>query len=161
MSNVRLHMRIRAATPTEVETLGGIALAAKASWGYSFAQLTEWHSDLVPTAESVRMQPTFAAELGNEVVGFYQLSVAPARADLEHLWVHPRHMRKGIGKLLLAHALQYLAHSGIAFVEIDSEPNAETFYVGCGAVRVGTVAAPISGEPHRIRPQFRLSTGAT
>jgi GNAT superfamily N-acetyltransferase len=154
-------MRIRAATPSEVETLGGVALAAKASWGYSGAQLTEWHSDLVPTAESVRRQPTFAAELGNEVVGFCQLSVAPARAQLEHLWVHPRHMRKGTGKLLLAHALQYLAHLGIAFVEIDSDPNAEPFYVACGAVRVGIKAAPIHGEPHRTRPQLRLPTGAT
>jgi GNAT superfamily N-acetyltransferase len=147
--------------PSEAEALGTIALAAKASWGYSPAQLAAWHSDLVQTAESVQTQPTFVAEVAKEVAGFYQLRIAAAHAELDHLWVHPRHMRRGIGKLLMAHALQYLAHLGIAFVEIDSEPNAEPFYLTCGAIRVGARAAPIDGEPHRIRPQMRLSTGAT
>jgi GNAT superfamily N-acetyltransferase len=115
----------------------------------------------MPTAESVHRRPTFVSEVSNELAGFYQLNIAAPRAELEHLWVHPGFMRQGVGTLLLAHAVEYLAHSGIAFLEIDSDPNAEPFYIACGAVHSGSRPAPIKGAPHRTRPQLRLATGAT
>jgi GNAT superfamily N-acetyltransferase len=152
-------LRIRAATPADVQVLGHIARAAKASWGYSGRQLDTWRAELEPTAESVRDQPTFTAEVEGEVVGFYQLRTAGAWAELDHLWVHPMFMRRGIGGALVAHALAYLAQSGIASLDVDADPNAEPFYTACGAVRIGVRAAPIAGEPHRMRPQLRLETG--
>jgi ribosomal protein S18 acetylase RimI-like enzyme len=148
---------VRVARPDEADALGRIAIAAKASWGYAAAQLEAWRADLVPTAGSVSAQPTFVAEVAHEVAGFCQLGIAGARAELEHLWVHPRFMRQGVGRALLDRALRHLAQAGIAALDIDSDPNAEPFYVACGAVRVGTRAAPIDGEPDRTRPQLRLT----
>ena len=74
------------------------------------------------------------------------------------LWVHPNQMRKGVGKSLLGWAKHFAAASGQVELAIDADPNAEAFYRACGARVVGSVAAPITCNPMRVRPQLRLST---
>jgi molybdenum cofactor cytidylyltransferase len=63
-------------------------------------------------------------------------------------------MHRGIGRALLAHALATAARGGAAEVIVDADPNAESFYLECGAIRRGEVAAPIAGQPNRVRPQL-------
>ena len=46
---------------------------------------------------------------------------------------------------------------GLREIVIDADPNAENFYVHCGATVTGVVPAPIEGQPGRTRPQLRLS----
>lgn len=41
-------------------------------------------------------------------------------------------------------------------ITIDADPNAEAFYLACGVIRVGHVAAPIFADPSRVRPQLSL-----
>ena len=74
--------------------------------------------------------------------------------ELDNLWVAPEFMRRGIGRSLLRHALGTAARGGAVEVTVDADPNAEAFYVSCGAIRRGEVAAPIRGEPARVRPQL-------
>jgi ribosomal protein S18 acetylase RimI-like enzyme len=149
-------MRIRAAQPNQTEELGRIACAAKGAWGYSAAQIEEWHEDLVPTAESVRNNPTFVAQADNQIAGFCQLDVGRFHAQLEHMWVDPQFMRMGIGRALLVHVMRQLKQKGIVRLDIDADPNAAPFYTACGATLVGLRAAPIEGQPDRTRPQLRL-----
>ncbi|MBV8466530.1 MAG: GNAT family N-acetyltransferase [Burkholderiales bacterium] len=151
-------MHIRAARPEEAELLACIAWAAKASWGYVPAQLEAWREGLTPSAESIWLNPTYVAEIDGGVVGFYQVNLTARPVELDHLWVLPEHMRKGVGQMLMRHAITALASRGVAHLHIDSDPNAEPFYLAVGATRVGEYAAPIDGEPQRIRPQLRLST---
>ena len=39
---------------------------------------------------------------------------------------------------------------------VDADPHAASFYASCGARLGGAVAAPIPGEPTRMRPQFQF-----
>jgi GNAT superfamily N-acetyltransferase len=117
-----------------------------------------WREDLSPGAASIAAQPTWVAELDGELAGFCQLNLQAGPAELEHLWVRPQFMRHGIGRALLDCALHELAVSGVDVLHIDADPHAEPFYLACGAVRVGALAAPVEGEPGRVRPQMRLST---
>jgi GNAT superfamily N-acetyltransferase len=151
-------VQIRPAKSGEAELLAAVAWAAKASWGYSVAQLESWRESLTLTEESLRGAPTYVAEVQGEVAGFYQLSVGDEVVELEHLWVHPRFMRRGVGRALLEHSAAYLAGVGVTSLHVDSDPNAEPFYAACGAVRVGEHAAPVQGQPNRVRPLLRLST---
>ena len=137
--------------------MAAIAWAAKASWGHSDAQLEAWRDALTPSAASIRARPTCVAELDGEPAGFYQLDMSTQPVELDHLWVQPRFMRQGVGRALLAHAVQTLARRGIATLHIDSDPDAEPFYLACGAVRVGVRPAPIDRQPERVRPQLLLS----
>jgi len=70
-------------------------------------------------------------------------------------------MRRGVGRALVSHALQTASRGGASEVTVDADPNAEAFYLDCGAVRCGEVAAPIAGQPTRVRPQltFQVAGG--
>lgn len=150
-------MRIRSARTQEAEALARLAWDAKASWGYSTLQLHAWREGLRPSAVSIAERPTFVAEVGERLLWFCQLNPDATPIELEHLWVHPDVMGQGVGRALLHRCLAHLATTGLQELHIDSDPNAEPFYLACGAVRVGEVSAPIDGQPDRVRPQMRIS----
>jgi GNAT superfamily N-acetyltransferase len=147
---------IRTATLDESDVLSAIAYAAKAHWGYPRSVLATWTQDLRVSRESISRDPTFVCQTQGEVAGFCQLTLSGGRCELQHLWVSPRFMGRGIGRALLARAAMQAREWGVGDIAIDADPNAERFYVACGAVRTGEKAAPIEGEPQRIRPQLRL-----
>ena len=154
-------MSIRRATPEEASCLSRLACESKAHWSYCASQLADWKDDLAISATSIAGEPTFVIEEGGQVVGFYQLGREPRGGaeglQLEHLWIKPAAMGKGHGRRLLHHALREAAAHGHSQLRIDADPNAESFYVACGARRVGVVAAAIAGQPNRVRPQLVLS----
>ena len=147
-------MNIRPALEREGELLCAVARAAKAHWGYPRELLEAWGSELSVTAEQIRAKPTFIASLDDEIAGFYSLEPQGEAWKLDNLWVLPRFMNQRIGRFLLAHALKVAARSGALEVTVDADPNAESFYIACGARRRGEIAAPIPGQPDRVRPQL-------
>jgi GNAT superfamily N-acetyltransferase len=149
---------VRPARAEEFQTLADMAWAAKAFWNYPPAQMEAWREALSPSAASIVACPTFVAERNGTPAGFYQLRVMAPSAELEHLWVSPAWMGQGVGRALLAHALEHLEALGIASLHIDADPHAERFYARQGATRIGSMAAPIDCQPKRVRPQMRLTT---
>lgn len=149
-------MKIRPATVHETQVLSRLAVEAKAAWGYPRTQLRAWQNALTVTRNSIERLPTFVTEVGGENAGFYQLATSPSCWEFEHFWVRPRFMRQGIGRAMLFHAAALAKDAGLTELAIDSDPNAEGFYVACGARRVGVIPAPTEGDPSRVRPQLRL-----
>ena len=129
-------------------------MRAKSHWGYPPEALERWRPELAVSPSDIRGRPTFVAVAGAEIVGFYSLRTSRAAWELDNLWVLPKFMHQGIGRALLAHALTTAARGGASEVTVDADPNAETFYLECGAIRRGDVPAPISGQPKRVRPQL-------
>jgi len=151
-------VNIRPAQGHEAEALTAIALKAKAYWGYPADTLESWKLELTVSTQTVTSRPTFVAVIRDEIVGFYSLSPSHDAWKLEDLWVLPRFMERGIGRALMAHALETAARGGASSVTVDADPNAESFYLACGGVRCGEVPAPIPGEPARVRPQLAFRT---
>jgi len=151
-------MHIRRAVARDAETLSALALRAKAYWGYARTQLEAWRPVLEISPQTVSTHPTFVAELDGRVVGFYSLVPSASSWELDHLWVAPEHMQRGLGRALVLHALRTARAGGATSLVVDADPNAEAFYVACGAARIGEIAAPIAGEPNRVRPQLVLAT---
>lgn len=150
---------IRAAHVDEAQVLSQLAVEAKAKWGYAQQQLRAWKDALKVSPHSIQQFPTFIAELDGEIAGFYQLGTSVSPWELEHFWVKPSSMRQGVGRTMLSHAVALAAEAGLTELAIDADPNAEPFYVACGARRVGAVSAPTEGNPDRVRPQLRLASG--
>jgi len=142
------------ARPTEAEALSALALRSKAHWGYPPDWLREWASLLTLSPADLEAREVFVARRGLEPVGFYSLEFARS-ASLEHLWVDPRLLRRGVGRLLLEHAAGRTAERGYDRLMIDSDPHAEAFYRRLGAVRVGWIDASVRGTPRRI-PRLAL-----
>jgi GNAT superfamily N-acetyltransferase len=156
-----MKVSIRNAIPEDAETLARIAYAAKASWGYSEDLLEAWRADLTPTVDSLRDRMTLVAEEDDRIAGFCQIAIEDGSAELLHFWIDPPFMRRGVGRALLAHSIRLLAGRGVRMLEIDADPNAEPFYVACGATRTRRVPAPIAGDAARERPQLRIAIAAS
>jgi GNAT superfamily N-acetyltransferase len=148
--------QIRRARIDEADQLSAIAVASKRLWGYSDAQMQIWQADLQITEQMISAHDVFVAERDGGVAGFYCLIVSADAWTLEHLWVLPAFNRQGIGHLLVEHAKSVAAAGGAEAIQIDADPNADAFYMACGAYRTGTESAPIDGQPDRVRPQLVL-----
>jgi GNAT superfamily N-acetyltransferase len=152
-------VRFRRVSAEDSRELTALVMQSKAVWGYSDAQMQVWRPGLEISVESLGARPACIAEVDGRIAGFYTLIESGEEWDLEDLWVFPDYMRSGIGRALLKHAADVAAAGGATSLRIESDPHAERFYIACGATRIGTVSAPIDGEPGRVRPVLRLSLG--
>jgi N-acetylglutamate synthase-like GNAT family acetyltransferase len=141
-----VRMIFRSARPSDARRLTAIALAAKRHWGYPEEWLRMWREELTVTADRTREWAVWCAEVDGTVVGFCALSGEPPDGELEHLWVEPDSMGRGVGSGLFAHALETAAESGIQRLRIASDPHAEGFYLGRGARRIGSVPSTPAGR---------------
>ena len=154
-------MIIREARPTEAPALTEIAFAAKRYWGYSDAAMAQWTRTLTVSARSIARNPTWvAADATDRSLGFCMVWTDGRAWELEHLWVAPASIRRGIGKALLSTALQFARARGADSLRIDADPNAEGFYLACGARRIGMVAGPIPEDSNRMRPILVIDLGS-
>ena len=151
-------MRIRQASPGDAARLTEIAHDAKRYWGYPEHWIKHWQADLTITPEFIANNDVYVAEQEGELLGFYALIVRENKAELDHMWVAPKHVGSGVGKELFIHAMQRAAGQDVSEVQISSDPHAEGFYQKMGATRVGEVASEIDGQP-RILPRLRVDPG--
>jgi Acetyltransferase (GNAT) family. len=147
--------KIRKANPDEAARLTEIAHDAKRYWGYPEHWIKYWQADLAVSPEFIANNDVYAAEQEGELMGFYALIVRKNKAELDHMWVAPKHVGSGVGKELFIHAMQRAAGQNVPEVQISSDPHAEGFYQKMGATRIGEVASEIDGEP-RLLPRLRV-----
>jgi len=87
----------------------------------------------------------FVAELEGRVVGTYQITVLPGmaergriRAKIESVHVAPECRGRGIGAIMMRHAIGFAAEKGVGLVELTSHkarPDAHRFYNSLGFVQ--------------------------
>src|SRR5919107_110984 len=119
---------IRPASADDAPVLTKIAHDAKRHWGYPEHWIKHWQSDLTISSDFIRDNHVYVAEEDGEIIGFYALSLAGRKAELEHMWVKPDCMGTGVGKQLFLDAMERAAALDISYVEISSDPNAAGFY---------------------------------
>jgi GNAT superfamily N-acetyltransferase len=139
-------IEIRRARPADAETLTRIAHAAKRHWRYPEEYIELWREALTVTPDFIGRHPVYCAWRDERIVGFYALSGEGLVRELEHMWVIPEAIGKGIGARLLDHAVWTLLVDGAETLRIASDPNAEGFYVKMGARRVGEVPSRPDGR---------------
>ncbi len=139
----------------EAACLTEIAFAAKRHWGYPETWIEVWREDLTITPEFIALNEVFIVCEQDKPIGFYALVTSEGTTELDHLWVLPEWMGKGIGRRLLAHAIDRAAAANIATIEIVSDPNAEAFYLKAGARKIGEVLSTIEGQ-RRCLPRLAI-----
>jgi len=143
-------MEIRRARPDDAATLSEIARMAKAYWGYPETWLKQWGEQLTITPEFIVANETFVVMAGNRLVAFHALLQRLTEIRLEHLWVLPEQMGRGIGRELFAHAVERARALGATSLTIEADSNAETFYRHMGAVKIGAVETEIEGHRRQL-----------
>lgn len=150
-----MKVEIRRAKPTEASALTQLAQAAKRHWGYPERWLELWRPDLTITPSFVAGNEVYVATVGDEIVGCCALVPGQSLIELEHMWIDPKYMGRGVGRELFRHARARAVALNFAALEITSDPNAEGFYQRMGAVRIGEVQSKIDGRP-RILPRMKI-----
>lgn len=152
-------MQLRPPAPQDLEALNHLVWASKSSWGYPSAWLREKWPELQLTPDLLLRGRGVVAWDGQVPAAFYLILPEYPEWILDHLWVSPDHQGRGLGRRLLDHAAADVARAGRAGLRIDSDPNAEPFYLRFGAERRGVIPAPMPGAPDRVRPQLWLPAG--
>jgi GNAT superfamily N-acetyltransferase len=144
-------MHIVRAKPEDASGLTHIAFSAKRHWRYPERWIETWRALLTVQPEFIAAHETYVAVMEERQVGFYGLVNAEDKLRLEHLWVLPDVMGRGVGRSLFTHAVDHARALEFKSIEIESDPNAEGFYQRMGARRVGARMIELEGE-HRELP---------
>jgi ribosomal protein S18 acetylase RimI-like enzyme len=148
-------LTIRPAGPRDAARLTAIAVASKSDWGYPREWIAAWTPQLTVTPAYIREHAVFVALTGRRIRGFSALVHTARYWDLDHFWIHPDAMGRGIGRRLFTHTIGYLTDREPPVLRIIADPNAVGFYQRMGARRAGSVAAPI-GRLRRRLPRLEL-----
>ena len=139
---------IRPARHDEASRLTDLAFRSKAHWGYSDEFMERCREELTISAAYLGQHACFVLEADRHPAGFTSLErLTGTRAELGHLFVEPSEIGHGYGKELMTHAISEARKKGYGVLEIQADPNAESFYRSCGARRVGMKpSASIAGR---------------
>ncbi len=121
------------AGPVDAKRLTQITLASKAYWGYSENWMTAWSRLLKIGPEYIENNEVYKLNLAGATTGWYALVIQPPTGVLDHLWIRPEHIGKGLGRTLFRHALLIAREHEVKKLEIESDPHAVGFYTKMGA----------------------------
>ena len=151
-------MIITRAKPEDAEELTMIACEAKRYWGYPESWIRQWNEALTVTSGYIRDNPTFVAAIDETIVGFCAIRILANDSVLDHLWVLPTAMRRGVGRALFMIAEKVARECGVTRIMIVGDPYAEKFYKKMGATIYGQEPAPMDGQA-RFLPLLEKNLG--
>jgi GNAT superfamily N-acetyltransferase len=144
---------IRAARPTDADALSRLARASKAYWGHDAAFLDAAAPDLTLSPTFIAAHEVYVLEEDGVAIAFYSLMPKGDATSVEHFFVAPNAIGAGFGAHLFRHLVETARARGVTHLHIESDPDAEGFYLRQGARRIGTVASIVPG---RVLPLLEL-----
>jgi GNAT superfamily N-acetyltransferase len=124
---------MRAARAADEDRLRELTFEAKAHWGYDRELVRSWADGLSFPGDCER----WVAEPDGDLLGWAGLTPpADGIAVLDHLWVDPGYLVRGIGTRLFRHAAERARELGAERMEWSAEPNALGFYEKMGGRRL-------------------------
>jgi GNAT superfamily N-acetyltransferase len=146
---------IRRARPEEAPALRALAHRSKAHWPYSAEFLAAVEPMLQLDPADVVAHEVWVLEKAGSVAGWHRVTLHGERAELEDMWLEPRLIGTGLGRVLFEHAIGVAEGAGATRMEWDAEPYAEGFYRAMGGEEIGR--SPSAAEEGRTLPRMRLA----
>ncbi|MDX2137309.1 MAG: GNAT family N-acetyltransferase [Chloroflexota bacterium] len=128
---------VRPARAHEAAPLTELALRSKAHWGYDADFLTACRPLLTVSTDSITHRWVYVVESDGQIAGFYSLQPPAETTELDMLFVEPSHIGGGHGAHLFRHACRTAYAFGVRRLTVESDPDAEPFYMRMGMSRFG------------------------
>jgi N-acetylglutamate synthase-like GNAT family acetyltransferase len=147
----------RPAEAADAADLGELAFRSKAHWGYPEAFMRACREELSVSASAIESDDRhFVVALQDHaLVGYYCLEDQRQDSiELGGMFVEPECIGTGIGRQLMARAIEQAAQLGARSMIIQADPNAVAFYRAAGA-QPWTMRESDS-IPGRMLPLLRL-----
>jgi GNAT superfamily N-acetyltransferase len=135
---------IRKAKIQEAGILTNISFSSKGYWNYPKEYYEIWSKELTIRADYIQNNDVYVFESDGEIIGYY--SVVELKDDievsgitigkgfwLEHMFIEPHSIGKGIGTKMFEHLRERCATIGINELGVLADPNSRGFYekMGC------------------------------
>ena len=157
-----MKMQIVRAKSQDADALTEIAHAAKRHWRYPERWIQNWRDILTMRPQFIAANVAYCATEDARVVGFYLLTNESDGPHLDHLWIVPHAMGRGIGRALFQHAVGQARRLSHRTLKIEADPNAEGFYTRMGARRVGATVTIIEDQRRELPVlQYDLENAVT
>ncbi|MGE7596979.1 GNAT family N-acetyltransferase [Lysinibacillus fusiformis] len=147
-------MFFRRAQVADSNILSNLTYRSKAYWGYTedFLQKCKEKDALTVTKDYIENNSVYLIEIDNKVVAFYSFAINEQKLDA--LFLDPDYIGKGLGKIIWNHLLNKAKELELREFTIDSDPNAEGFYLKMGALNIGST--PSTVFPDRSLPLMKV-----
>lgn len=121
-----------------------ISFSSKSYWNYPKEYFEIWSKELTINSDYIDKNDVFFFENNGNIIGYY--SIVELKEDieisgikigkgfwLEHMFLEPQSIRKGIGTKLFEHLRERCASRGVYELGILADPNSRGFYekMGC------------------------------
>jgi GNAT superfamily N-acetyltransferase len=146
---------VRPAALDEVADLTELIMRSKAYWGYDEEFIARCRPALTLHPADVGPKRATVAEIDGRLAGVVTIGGTPPEGEIDLLFVDPWAIGTGVGRLLYHCALAIGRDSGFEALLIEADPQAESFYLHMGAVRIGDTVSPATG---RTLPLLRAAT---
>jgi len=146
---------VRRAVAADAQSLTALCLRSKAYWGYDAAFMAKVREEFVVTEDYISKCPVYVLQAGTAPVGFYGFRMIGNHPFLSDLWIEPAYIGRGFGGMLWRHALGTARAAGYDHFLIESDPNAEGFYLRMGAERIGEIKSVSTG---RMLPLLKIAS---
>lgn len=147
----------RTAALVEAELLTELCRTAKAYWGYPPEWMRAWRDELRVAPSHIGVGWVGVVEVGGGIVGFYGLKNENGAWHLEHLWLQPEWIGRGLGRVLFDEAVRAARGFGAKELLIKADPNAEAFYLKMGAAHSHVESCLLLEKERRDVPHLKFS----
>lgn len=141
-------MKIKKSLPKDSKRLTELTIRSKSFWDYSPNQIEKWKDDLTVSEDYITEKEVYQlTDAGEDVIGYYSyFKMDENSIKLENLFVEPKYIGCGYGKMLMNNFLERIRATNAQKVILDSDPNAENFYKKIGFELIGKLATSIEGR---------------
>ena len=148
---------IEKALPSDINKLTGLSIRSKAYWNYSDDFIQNCMQEFTVTADDINRSGLYYTAMDfDKTVGFYGLAkLSHTVFELDRLYVDPVHIGKGIGRILIEHAIENVSRLDGHELIVQSDPHAREFYEAVGGVMYGEKES--GSIPGRFLPMLKFT----
>ncbi len=148
---------IKKAQADEHRLLTEISFASKRFWDYPADFFETWKDELTLNREYLIQNDVFTIRSAKTIAGYYslvelennlQISETTLEAGhwLDHMFILPAYIGKGLGEKLFHHCIRICRLKSIQKIGILSDPNAIGFYLKMGCNFISDFPSTIAGR---------------
>ena len=145
---------IRRARSGEAGALSVLAMRSKAHWGYDDAFLAQVRGVLTLSESDLQQDEVYVLDTNRELAGFYRLIGDPPKVSSRISGSLPSGSAAAPGGCCSNTPGRPQSDRGFSSFLVESDPNAQGFYLAMGATRLGDRVSPAE----RSLPLLRIST---
>ena len=138
-------MRIEKTIRTDAKKLTELTIRSKSHWNYSKQQIEDWRDDLTISEAYITEKEVYKlVDNKDSIIGYYSyFKIDSLNVKLENLFVEPKFIGRGFGKILMADFLKRIKKTKAEKIILDSDPNSEKFYAQIGFKVIGKLETSI------------------